>query len=77
MPQGKFALMGLTLFTIPFLPQATSEWTFDTFGLARACKGSPLRFMGYELLTRHGCLHKYKVKMHSALGTSKRYKNTI
>ena len=41
--------------------QQSNDWTFDTFSLAVSCKGSPLRFMGYELLTRHGCLHKYKV----------------
>ncbi|XP_059089273.1 dual specificity calcium/calmodulin-dependent 3',5'-cyclic nucleotide phosphodiesterase 1B-like isoform X4 [Tigriopus californicus] len=39
----------------------SNEWTFDIFSLAVNCKGSPLRFMGYELLSRHGCLHKYKI----------------
>lgn len=37
------------------------EWSFDTFHLNRVSKGAPLRYMGYELLTRHGCLHKYKI----------------
>ena len=39
------------------------NWNFDTFGLNRASKGTPLRYVGYELLTRHGCLHKYKVSI--------------
>ena len=38
------------------------NWNFDTFALHRVSKGTPLRYLGYELLTRHGCLHKYKVK---------------
>jgi len=37
------------------------DWSFDTFHLNRVSKGAPLRYMGYELLTRHGCLHKYKI----------------
>ncbi len=41
--------------------QLSNEWTFDTFRLAQLCHGSPLRFLGYDLLNRHGCLNKYKV----------------
>jgi len=41
--------------------KGVDNWNFDTFGLNRASKGTPLRYVGYELLTRHGCLHKYKV----------------
>jgi len=41
--------------------KGVDNWNFDTFGLNRASKGTPLRYLGYELLTRHGCLHKYKV----------------
>ena len=43
--------------------QGVDNWNFDTFGLNRASKGTPLRYVGYELLTRHGCLHKYKVSI--------------
>ena len=42
--------------------QGVDNWNFDTFALSRVSKGTPLRYLGYELLTRHGCLHKYKVK---------------
>ena len=42
--------------------QGVDNWNFDTFALHRVSKGTPLRYLGYELLTRHGCLHKYKVK---------------
>lgn len=54
----------LFIFSSSFLPsfQASNDWSFDTFSFGLSCKGSPLRFMGYELLTRHGCLHKYKVR---------------
>ena len=31
---------------------------------------SPPRFLGYEMLTRHGCLHKYKVKKSSNFESS-------
>merc|ERR1719361_1432683 len=41
--------------------KGVDNWNFDTFGLNRASKGTPLRYVVYELLTRHGCLHKYKV----------------
>jgi hypothetical protein len=44
------------------LLQNVDNWNFDTFSLNGVCKGAPLRYIGYELLTRHGCLHKYKVK---------------
>jgi len=43
------------------LLQNVDNWNFDTFSLNGVCKGAPLRYIGYELLTRHGCLHKYKV----------------
>ena len=46
-----------------FYFQGVDNWNFDTFGLNRASKGTPLRYLGYELLTRHGCLHKYKVSL--------------
>lgn len=41
--------------------KGVDNWNFDTFALHRVSKGTPLRYLGYELLTRHGCLHKYKV----------------
>ena len=41
--------------------QGVDDWNFDTFGLDRVSKGSPLKYIGYELLTKYGCLHKYKV----------------
>ena len=37
------------------------NWNFDTFALHQVSKGTPLRYLGYELLTRHGCLDKYKI----------------
>ena len=50
-------------FYVFFYFQGVDNWNFDTFGLNRASKGTPLRYLGYELLTRHGCLHKYKVSL--------------
>ena len=41
--------------------KGVDDWNFDTFGLNKASKGSPLKYIGYELLTKYGCLHKYKV----------------
>ena len=43
--------------------QNVDNWNFDTFSLNNVCKSAPLRYIGYELLTRHGCLHKYKVSL--------------
>merc|ERR1719193_1194499 len=37
------------------------NWNFDVFSFAKASKGSPLIFLGYHLLQKHGCLHKYKI----------------
>lgn len=41
--------------------KGVDNWNFDTFTLNRVSKHQPLRYLAYELLTRHGCLHKYKV----------------
>ena len=44
-----------------FLQQGIDKYSFDTFHLNIVSKGSPLRYMGYKLLSGYGCLHKYKV----------------
>jgi len=54
-------LMSIPKDVANFMKKGIDDWSFDTFGLNVVTKGAPLRYMGYELLTRHGCLHKYKI----------------
>jgi hypothetical protein len=37
------------------------EWTFDVFALSDVSAGSPLRYLGIDLLNRYGVIHKFKV----------------
>jgi hypothetical protein len=38
------------------------DWTFDVFALSDASAGSPLRYLGIDLLNRYGVIHKFKVR---------------
>jgi hypothetical protein len=70
-PREVYVLIDCLLF------QNVDNWNFDTFSLNGVCKGAPLRYIGYELLTRHGCLHKYKVnkiKVKTLLPSLHKYK---
>ena len=37
------------------------EWSFDVFALNDASAGAPLRYLGVDLLSRYGVIHKFKV----------------
>ncbi|XP_057379504.1 dual specificity calcium/calmodulin-dependent 3',5'-cyclic nucleotide phosphodiesterase 1-like [Daphnia carinata] len=37
------------------------EWNFDVFALSDASAGSPLRYLGIDLLNRYGVIHKFKI----------------
>uniref|UniRef100_A0ABD2W7S7 Phosphodiesterase n=1 Tax=Trichogramma kaykai TaxID=54128 RepID=A0ABD2W7S7_9HYME len=37
------------------------EWSFDVFSLSEAAQGSPVKYMGYDLLNRYGMIPKFKV----------------
>ncbi|XP_046444585.1 calcium/calmodulin-dependent 3',5'-cyclic nucleotide phosphodiesterase 1B-like isoform X6 [Daphnia pulex] len=37
------------------------EWTFDVFALSDVSAGSPLRYLGIDLLNRYGVIHKFKI----------------
>jgi hypothetical protein len=41
--------------------QLIDEWTFDVFALSDVSAGSPLRYLGIDLLNRYGVIHKFKV----------------
>ena len=47
-------------FSIVFC-QLIDEWTFDVFALSDVSAGSPLRYLGIDLLNRYGVIHKFKV----------------
>ncbi|VVD05330.1 unnamed protein product, partial [Leptidea sinapis] len=36
------------------------EWSFDVFALHEASLGSPIKYLGYDLLNRYGMIHKFK-----------------
>ncbi|XP_050670508.1 dual specificity calcium/calmodulin-dependent 3',5'-cyclic nucleotide phosphodiesterase 1 [Leptidea sinapis] len=38
------------------------EWSFDVFALHEASLGSPIKYLGYDLLNRYGMIHKFKVQ---------------
>lgn len=44
------------------ISQLIDEWTFDVFALSDASAGSPLRYLGIDLLNRYGVIHKFKVR---------------
>lgn len=44
-----------------FSGQLIDEWTFDVFALSDVSAGSPLRYLGIDLLNRYGVIHKFKV----------------
>lgn len=37
------------------------EWTFDVFALGEVAGGTPVKYIGYDLLNRYGIIHKFKV----------------
>lgn len=44
-----------------YLFQGVDMWDFDVFSYARVTGGSPLKYLGYHLLTSHGCVTKFKI----------------
>ena len=41
--------------------QGVDRWDFDVFSYARVTGGSPLKYLGYHLLTSHGCVARFKI----------------
>ncbi|KAH0952273.1 hypothetical protein HN011_004408 [Eciton burchellii] len=37
------------------------DWSFDVFSLNEAAMGTPVKYLGYDLLNRYGMIHKFKV----------------
>lgn len=37
------------------------DWSFDVFSLNEAAVGTPVKYLGYDLLNRYGMIHKFKV----------------
>nr|XP_012224653.1 PREDICTED: calcium/calmodulin-dependent 3',5'-cyclic nucleotide phosphodiesterase 1A-like isoform X6 [Linepithema humile] len=37
------------------------DWSFDLFSLNEAALGTPVKYLGYDLLNRYGMIHKFKV----------------
>ncbi|XP_076628853.1 dual specificity calcium/calmodulin-dependent 3',5'-cyclic nucleotide phosphodiesterase 1A isoform X4 [Colletes latitarsis] len=37
------------------------DWSFDVFSLSEAAMGTPVKYLGYDLLNRYGMIHKFKV----------------
>ncbi|XP_029161376.1 calcium/calmodulin-dependent 3',5'-cyclic nucleotide phosphodiesterase 1-like isoform X3 [Nylanderia fulva] len=37
------------------------DWSFDVFSLNEAASGTPVKYLGYDLLNRYGMIHKFKV----------------
>ncbi|XP_044012728.1 calcium/calmodulin-dependent 3',5'-cyclic nucleotide phosphodiesterase 1-like isoform X2 [Aphidius gifuensis] len=37
------------------------DWSFDAFSLSLAANGTPVKYLGYDLLNRYGIIHKFKV----------------
>ena len=52
------------------------EWNFDVFALSDASAGSPLRYLGIDLLNRYGVIHKFKVRIPCSLNEDNPLKNT-
>lgn len=44
---------------LPF--KTLDDWSFDVFSLNEAALGTPVKYMGYDLLNRYGMIHKFKV----------------
>lgn len=42
--------------------QGLDCWSFDVFGLNEVATDQVLKYVGYELLTRYGLVHKFKVR---------------
>lgn len=41
--------------------QNLDNWTFDQFALADATQGQPIKYLGYDLLSRYGLIQKFKI----------------
>ena len=65
----------LSLFAC-FPPQLIDEWNFDVFALSDASAGSPLRYLGIDLMNRYGVIHKFKVRIPCSLNEDNPLKNT-
>lgn len=52
----------LEILLLFFKMQLIDDWTFDVFALSDASAGSPLRYLGIDLLNRYGVIHKFKVR---------------
>merc|ERR1711974_590591 len=37
------------------------NWNFEIFDFARSANGSPLKFLGYNILREYGCFNKLKI----------------
>ncbi|XP_072758276.1 dual specificity calcium/calmodulin-dependent 3',5'-cyclic nucleotide phosphodiesterase 1 isoform X2 [Anoplolepis gracilipes] len=37
------------------------DWSFDVFSLNEAASGTPVKYLGYDLINRYGMIHKFKV----------------
>lgn len=44
---------------LPF--KTLDDWSFDVFSLNEAALGTPVKYLGYDLLNRYGMIHKFKV----------------
>ena len=49
-----FKLLSLSFKTL-------DDWSFDVFSLNEAALGTPVKYLGYDLLNRYGMIHKFKV----------------
>lgn len=49
----------LKLLALPF--KTLDDWSFDVFSLNEAALGTPVKYLGYDLLNRYGMIHKFKV----------------
>lgn len=43
------------------LLQNLDNWTFDQFALADVTQGQPMKYLGYDLLSRYGLIQKFKI----------------
>ncbi|XP_054282216.1 dual specificity calcium/calmodulin-dependent 3',5'-cyclic nucleotide phosphodiesterase 1-like isoform X3 [Macrosteles quadrilineatus] len=43
--------------------KSLDDWSFDVFSLGKAAQNQPVRYLGYDLLNRYGCLSKFKISL--------------
>ena len=42
--------------------QGIDNWSFDVFALSTAANEQVLKYLGFDLMTRYGFIHKFKVR---------------